>query len=225
MEGRSTSSIRPIGVGGTGSRKFKAEFSGTIPGGVQKCVDDTTMHVTDRVENGGSEGMKSLNPNIEGYKESTVEGKSQADEPSSGGNLSVPDMKKLGEYLDKTRDMLNERKAELVGDEERLAKARKAYPKVMEGLKKQFAGMRREDGETDLKKLAQMVSKGGANGMETALDAGEVRSKMSEGKERKEEGMKKGKTGIRKGLEEMKEYVGKGGDSEQSMRKKRDAKL
>lgn len=228
MEGGSAPSTRPSRVGGAGIGKSKGGFGGSIPGGVQKRGDDIAKHVMGRVENGGGEG---LNAKIEEYKKRVAEGRSQTDEPmeeSGGDHLSAPDMKELGEYLDKTRDMVKKRRDELTGDEEKLTKARNAYPKVMEGLKKQFAGMRGEDGEIDLKKLAAMIPKEGAEGMQNGSHAGKEGIMMGERNRGKEEGMKKGKEGTRKGLEVVKNYIGKGGDShnpEQLMRKKRDAKL
>lgn len=226
MEGGSAPS--PSRIGGAGIRKSKGGFGRSIPGEVQKRGDDIAKHVMGRVENGGGEG---LNAKIEEYKKRVAEGRSQTDEPmeeSSEDHLSAPDMKKLGEYLDKTRDMVKKRREELTGDEEKLTKARKAYPKVMEGLKKQLAGMRGDDGEIDLKKLAAMIPKEGAEGMQNGPHAGKEGIMMGERNRGKEEGMKKGKEGTRKGLEVVKNYIGKGGDShnpEQLMRKKRDAKL
>ncbi|KAL4076491.1 hypothetical protein J3A83DRAFT_4227892 [Scleroderma citrinum] len=193
-------------VPSTDSGKFKGGFGGSVPSAVQRRVDDIAKHVVDRVENGGSEGMEGLSARIEEYKKRA-------------------DMKKLGEYLDKTRDMVKKRREELKGDEEKLTKARKAYPKVMEGLKQQFAGVRGEDGEIDLKKLVAMIPKEGVEGVQNGLDAGN--EGIDEGNEGKEEGMRKGREGTRKGLEEMKKHI-KGGDGhnpEQLTRKKREAKL
>ncbi|KIM61442.1 hypothetical protein SCLCIDRAFT_870127 [Scleroderma citrinum Foug A] len=187
-------------------------------------------HVMDHVENRGGEGLEGLNVKIEEHKKRVAEGKeSSTDEPmeeSGEDHLSAPDMKRLGDYLDKTRDMVKKRREELAGDEEKLTKARKTYPKVMEGLKKQFAGMRGEDGEIDLKKLAAMIPKEGAEDMQKGLHAGKEGIKMGERNRGKEEGMKKGKEGTR--LEVAKKHIGEGGgghNPEQLMRKKRDSKL
>lgn len=230
MEGGSVPSTHTSGVGSAAIGKSKRGFGGSIPGGVQKRADDIAKHVMDRVENRGGEGLDGLNAKIEEHKESVTEGKeSSTDEPmeeSCEDHLSAPDMKRLGDYLDKTRDMVKKRREELAGDEEKLTKARKAYPKVMEGLKKQFAGMRGEDGEIDLKKLAAMIPKEGAEDMQKGLHAGKEGIKMGERNRGKEEGMKKGKEGTQ--LEVAKKHIGKGGgghNPEQLMRKKRDSKL
>lgn len=230
MEGGSAPSTHPSGVGGAAIGKSKGGFGGSIPGGVQKRADDIAKHVMDHVENRGGEGLEGLNVKIEEHKKRVAEGKeSSTDEPmeeSGEDHLSAPDMKRLGDYLDKTRDMVKKRREELAGDEEKLTKARKTYPKVMEGLKKQFAGMRGEDGEIDLKKLAAMIPKEGAEDMQKGLHAGKEGIKMGERNRGKEEGMKKGKEGTR--LEVAKKHIGEGGgghNPEQLMRKKRDSKL
>ncbi|KIJ69712.1 hypothetical protein HYDPIDRAFT_104323 [Hydnomerulius pinastri MD-312] len=249
MEGGSSggdAGAAPKGFGGKGQGKGpKGGFGGGKPGGegLQKRIDEIKKRVQERVNEGGGEGSEGLNSKIEEFRKRAVEQKNQVEE---GGEErkeraeerkdehadAIPDLAKLGEYLDKTRDMVNERMKEVSGDEKKLAKARKAYPKVMEGIKKQFEEMRLENGELDPEALLAMIPKEGMDGIESGVNAGKEGIKRGkgggEGDEGRDAGIERGREGTRRGLEEMKKYIGKGGDGqnpEQSIPKKRDAKL
>ncbi|KIK99005.1 hypothetical protein PAXRUDRAFT_605341 [Paxillus rubicundulus Ve08.2h10] len=128
-----------------GKGRGKGGFGGGTPGGegLQKRIDEIKKRVQERVDGGGEEeGTEGLGARIEEFRKRALERKSQGEEERKerGEERSdaVPDIAKLGEFLDRARDMVNERMKEVAGDEKKLAKARKAYPKIMEELKKQF---------------------------------------------------------------------------------------
>ncbi|KAH0840330.1 hypothetical protein J3R83DRAFT_1346 [Lanmaoa asiatica] len=89
--------------------------------GLQKRIEEIKKLVWGQVNNGSEESMEGLNAKIEEYKKQARERKEKAKED--------------GEYLDETRDMVNEKMKEVKGDEKKLSKARIAYPKVVERVK------------------------------------------------------------------------------------------
>ena len=243
MEGDNASGVDTAAVGkgrgsGSGSRLASR---GRNPGGdsLQKRIEEIKKRVQDEIENGSGEGKEGLNAKIEEYKKRARERKEQTEESGEerGGRGeerqdAIPDMAKLGEFLDKTRDMVNERMKEVKGDEKKLAKARKAYPKIVEQVRKQLEEARNEDGEFDPKALLAVIPKEGQEGLRDGIEAGKDGIKRGKGNvdddEGKDQGIERGKEGTRRGLEEMKKYIGKGGDGhnpEQAFRRKRDAKL
>lgn len=145
---------------------------------------------------------------------------------------AIPDMAKLGEFLDKTRDMVNDRMKEVKSDEKKLAKARETYPKIVEQVKKQLEEARDEDGELDLEVLLAMIPKEGQAGSKGSIDAGKGGVQRAKGHvdggEGRDQDIERGKECMRRGSEETKKYIGKGGhgnNPEQPFHRKRDAKL
>ncbi|KIN97283.1 hypothetical protein M404DRAFT_10780 [Pisolithus tinctorius Marx 270] len=220
------------GFGSTESGKISGGFGDGVPEGFQRRVDGIAKHVESRVESESNEEGR-LNAKIEQYRERAAEGKAEPAEHSSDAGdapgADVPDTKKLEEYLDKIRDMVQKRREELVGDEEKLAKARKAYPRVMKEVKKQFGVMRTGDGQINLNALMAVIPKEDVESTASVLGVGKEEGKRgSDGSKERGEGIRKGKEGTRKGLQEMKKRIAKdedGHDPEQLIRKKRDAKL
>ncbi|KAH7923639.1 hypothetical protein BV22DRAFT_1036121 [Leucogyrophana mollusca] len=225
--GGSAAKAKGVGGGFGGSKTPGGE-------GLQKRVDEIKKRVQTSVNSGGKEGSEGLSTKIEEFKRRALERKERGEdgtEERKQGDKSIPDIAKLAEYLDRTRDMVNERRKEVAGDEKKLAKARKAYPKVMEAVKKQFEDMQRGGGDVSSEALWAMIPKEAREGMEQGKEIGKdgvKRGKGSgEGVDGRNDGINRGKEGTRKGLEEMKKYIGKGGDGhnpEQGTRK-RDAKL
>lgn len=218
--------------GGTGRDKSSGELRGSIPGGIQRRVGDIAKHVKNRVESESNEEGKGLTTKIEEYKVRAAAGKANHEEPTEHDNgagdapgAGISDMKKLGEYLDRTRDVVQKQGEELVHDEERLTRARKAYPRVMEEVKKQFARVRTNNGQVNLKALTTMIPEG----IESAgndLDA--TKGEAKQRSDNNEDGIKKGKEGVQKGLVKVEKLTANDGDGhnpEQLVRMKRDAKL
>ncbi|KAH7905894.1 hypothetical protein BJ138DRAFT_704756 [Hygrophoropsis aurantiaca] len=210
--------------------------SGGNPGGErsQKRVDEIKQRIQKRMNGNGEDG-DGLGGRIEEFKKRALERKEQgngrSEDREEHTEKSIPDIAKLEEYLDRTRDMVNERLEEVAGDERKLAKARKAYPKVLESVKKQFENMQLDGREMTPETLWAMIPKEAREGMDLGKEAGKEGAKrghgFGEGLDQMDDGLRTGKEGMRKGLEEMKKYVGKGGDGhnpEQNI-KKRDAKL
>ena len=220
---------------GSGSRP--APWDRTPGGdGLQKRIEEIKKRVQGQVDSGDGEGMEGLNAKIEEYKKRARERGEQTEESSKEvgerGEDAIPDIAKLGEFLDQTRDMVNERMKEVKGDEKKLAKARKAYPKIAAQVKKQFDEARNEDGELDPKALFAMIPKEGQDGIKDGINAGKEGVKNGKGVvddgEGRDQGIERGKEGTRRGLEEMRKNIGRGGDGhnpEQAVRRKRDAKL
>ncbi|KAI6101712.1 hypothetical protein EDD17DRAFT_1548750 [Pisolithus thermaeus] len=219
------------GFGSTGRDKTSEGLRGCIPEGIQRRVGDIAKHVKNRVESEGSEEGKGLNTKVEEYQARAAAGKADHEESTEHDNrvggapgAGISDMKKLGEYLDRTRDMVQKQREELVHDKERLTRARKAYPRVMKEVRKQFARMRTNNGQVDLKALTAMIPEG----VESAgnhLDATKGEAKQ---RDNNEDGIKKGKGGVQKGLVNVEKLTAKDGDGhnpEQMVRMKRDAKL
>ena len=243
MEGDNAAGVDTAAVGkGKGSASHSRPASrDRNPGGdgLQKRIEEIKKRVQDQIENGNGEGKDGLNAKIEEYRKWARERKEQTEESGEehGGRGeerqdAIPDMAKLGEFLDKTRDMVNERMKEVKGDEKKLAKARKAYPKIVEQVKKQLEEACSGDGEFDPKALLAVIPKEGQEGLRDGIKAGKGGIERGKGNvdddERKDQGIERGKEGTRRGLEEMKKYIGKGGDGhnpEQAFRRKRDAKL
>ncbi|KAI6043657.1 NUDIX hydrolase domain-like protein [Pisolithus marmoratus] len=218
------------GFRSSGRGKFSGRFEGGIPEGIRQRVDGIAKQVKHRVESEGDEKDR-MNAKIEEHKKRAAVGKADSEKPTENDNNArdVTDMKTLGEYLDKTRDMVQKRREELLLDEEKLAKARKAYPRVTEEVKKQFSGMRKGNGRIDIKALMAMIPKesvaSGGNGLDATKEGWQ---RESDHNEEREDGVRMGKEGMQKGLEEMKKHILKDGDGhgpEQLIRKKRDAKL
>lgn len=207
--------------------------------GLQKRIDEVTQRIQERIKNGDGEGMEELFAKIEEYgkqarerKEQTEESGKERIERGEERQDAIPDIARLGEFLDKTRDMVKERMKEVKGDEKKLAKARKAYPKVVEQVKKQLDEARDENGELDPEALFAMIPKEGQEGLINGIKAGKEGIKKGLGVvgdgEGRDQGIESGREGSRKGLEEMRKYIGKSGDGhnpEQAVPKKRDAKL
>ncbi|KAI6032370.1 hypothetical protein BKA83DRAFT_4213371 [Pisolithus microcarpus] len=221
------------GFGSTGRGKTSGEIGGSVPESIQRQVDDIAKHVKNRVESEGNEEGEGLHAKIEEYRARAAEGKANHEEPTEHDNdagdapgAGISDIKKLGEYLDRTRDMVQKRKEELVHDEERLAKARKAYPRVMEEVTKQFARARTSDGQIDLKALTAMIPREGMESVGNRLDATKGRAKRRS--DSSEDDITEEKEDMQKGLEEVEKPTvkdGDGPDPEQLVRRKRDAKL
>lgn len=217
---------------GSGSRKPGSE-------GMQKRIEEIKKQVQNHIHSGNGEGTGGLGAKIEEYKKQARERKEQAEENGEENRERgeqyqdvISDMAKLGEFLDKTRDMVDERMKEVKGDEKKLAKARKAYPKIVEQVKRQIEEARDEDGELDHGALFSMIPKEGQEGLKGGIKAGKEGIKKGKGHvgddEGRDQGIESGKEGTRRGLEEMKKYIGKGGDGhnpEQTLPRKRDAKL
>ncbi|KAF8547354.1 hypothetical protein OG21DRAFT_1490298 [Imleria badia] len=239
MEGDNTSTVNTaVGKGkGSPSGSGPAPWDRTPGGeGLQKRIEEIKKRVQGQVGGGDGEGMEGLDAKIEEFKRQARERKEQTEEGGKEGGErgedAIPDMAKLGEYLDKTRDMVNERMKEVKGDEKKLAKARKAYPKIAEQVKKHLEEARDENGEFDPKVLFAMIPKEGQDGIKDGINAGKEGVKRGKGVvddgEGRDQGIERGKEGMRRGLEEMRKGVGKGGDGhnpEQAVRRKRDAKL
>lgn len=172
------------------------------------------------------ESRKRIGGSQEGAEASSEQRKMRGEERWD----AISDLEKLGAYLDKTRDMVNERMKEIKGDERKLARARKAFPRILEWVKKQLDEARDENGEFDLEALFPMIPKEGQEAFRRGIKASKEGIRGGEGEaddsEGGEHGIEKGKEGRREGLEEMK-YVGKGDmhNNEQVTPRKRDAKL
>ncbi|KAI5983145.1 hypothetical protein EDD15DRAFT_2534017 [Pisolithus albus] len=218
------------GSGSTGRGRTSRGLGGSVPEGIQRRVDGIAKHVKNRVESEGNEGGEGMHAKIEEYKARAAEGKANHEERDNdagdGPGAGISDIKKLGEYLDRTRDMVRKRKEELVHDEERLAKARKAYPRVMEEVKKQFARARTSDGQIDIKALTAMIPREGVETVGNGLDAAKGGAKRRS--DTSEDGITDEKEDMQRGLEKVekpKVKDGDGPDPEQMVRRKRDAKL
>ena len=177
-------------------------------------------------------GGDDLHIRIEEIKKRTEESDEERGGRKEERQDAIPDLATLGEFLDKTRDMVNERMKEVKGDEEKLAKARKAYPKIAEQVKKKLEEARNEDGEVDPKVLLSVIPKEGQEslkgGIKASKDGIKRRKSGVDDGEGRDQGIEIGKEGVRRGLEEMKKYTGKGGDGhnpEQAFPRKRGAKL
>ncbi|KAF8432941.1 hypothetical protein L210DRAFT_960253 [Boletus edulis BED1] len=224
---------------GNGSGRSRSVSRGRTPGGdgVQKRIEEIKKRIQEHMDDG--EGSEGLNAKIEEYKKQARERSEQTEESSKEhGDReeehedTIPDIAKLGEFLDKTRDMVNERMKEVKNDEKKLAKARKTYPKITEQVRKQLDEARNEDGEFDPKALFAIIPKEGQEGLKNGIQSGKEGIKRGSGDvddgEGRDQGIGRGKEGTRTGLEEMRKYIGKGGDGhnpEQAVRRKRDAKL
>ncbi|KAG8219100.1 hypothetical protein J3R82DRAFT_4863 [Butyriboletus roseoflavus] len=185
--------------------------------------------IQDHAHSGNGEGMEGLKAKMEEYKKQACECKEQVEENGEEGKEhgegrqdAIPDMAKLGEFLDKTRDMVNERMEEVKSDEKKLAKARKTYPKIMKRVKKQL----------DRKVLFAMIPKQGQEGLKGSIEADKEGVKRGRGRvddgEVGDQGIERGREGGQRGPEETKKYIGKGGDGhlpEQTFPRKREAKL
>lgn len=125
----------------------KEQGTEDIPKGIEKHQDNKDVQA--RVEE--VDGGQGMNRSIAGEEKESESEEAQTD---------MLDMQKLGEFLDDTRDMVQRRFEEVSGDEEKLRKARKAYPKIMEEIRERLAG--KGDGEVDLKALLAMAGLGGA---------------------------------------------------------------
>jgi hypothetical protein len=243
MEGDNAAGADTAAVGkgkGSGSRSRPAPRDRNSGGdGLQKRIEEIKKRVQDQIDNGNREGMEGLDVKIEEYKERARERKEQTEEGDEvrGGRGeerqdAIPDLATLGEFLDKTRDMVNERMKEVKGDKEKLAKARKAYPKIAERVRKQFEEARNEDGDFHPKALFAVIPKEGQEGLKGGIKAGKDGIKRGKGDvddgDGRDQGIEGGREGARRGLEEMKKYIGKGGDGhnpEQALHRKRGAKL
>ncbi|KAG6369619.1 hypothetical protein JVT61DRAFT_14188 [Boletus reticuloceps] len=222
-----------------GSGRSRSVSRGRTPGGdgVQKRIEEIKKRVQEHMDDG--EGTEGLNAKIEEYKKQARERGEQTEESSKEHGEreekhedTIPDIAKLGEFLDKTRDMVSERMKEVKSDEKKLAKARKAYPKITEQVRKQLDEARDEDGEFDPKALFGMIPKEGQEGLKNGIKSGKEGIRRGNGDvddgEGGDQGIERGKEGTRRGLEEMRKYIDKGGDGhnpEQAVRRKRDAKL
>ncbi|KAG9317941.1 hypothetical protein JVU11DRAFT_2174 [Chiua virens] len=79
---------------------------------------------------------------------------------------AIPDVAALGELLDELRDVVNGWMEELKGDEKKLAKAKEAYPKIMEEVIKAIKQAQNEGSRVDAQALFAFVSKERQGGLE-----------------------------------------------------------
>ncbi|KAH0840368.1 hypothetical protein J3R83DRAFT_1391 [Lanmaoa asiatica] len=206
--------------------------------GPQKRIEEIKKRAQHQVDNGSEESMEGLDAKIEEHKTQARERREKAENgewrKERGGERqdAIPDMAKLGEYLDKTPDMVNGRMGEVNGDEKKLSKARKPYPKIVEQVKRQLEGAPNEDGEFNPKALFAIVPREGQECLKGDIKAGREGTKRGKGHvddtEGRGQGIERGKEDTRRGLEDMKKYVGRGGDdhnAEQTFPRKRGAKL
>lgn len=220
-------------VGNTGDSGKGARNAGGER--LHERIEEIQKRVQERVHGGGGEG---LGAKIEEYKkqarERAEENGEERKEREEERQDAIPDLARLGAYLDKTRDMVNERMKEVKGDEKKLAKARRVYPKVLEQVKKHIEEARDENGEFDPKALFPLpIPKEGQESLKAGIKAGKEGIKRGKGEvddgEGRDQGIQKGREGTRRGLEEMKEYIGKRGSDghnpEQAIPRKRNAKL
>ena len=224
-----------VGKGrGSGSRSRLASRDQTHGGQrPQKRIDEIKKRVQNQIENRNGEGIEALDAKIEEHEKQVLEHDEESVEERSAHaeerQDAIPDTTRLGELLDKARDMVNKRMEELKGDEKKLSTARKSYPKIIRQVKKQLDEACNEDGEFDLKALFTMIPKEGQEGLNDGIEAGEEGIKRGKSNVGDDEGRGQGKErGTWRGLKEMKKYISKGGDGhnpEQASRRKRDAKL
>ncbi|KAI9569235.1 hypothetical protein HD554DRAFT_594098 [Boletus coccyginus] len=217
----------------SGSRSRRSPWDRNLGGeGLQKYIEEIKKGVQDQAGNGNGESTEGLDAKIEEYKKRTCERKEQREERGELGEErqdAIPNMAKLGEFLDKTQDMMDGMKEV---KSEQNAKARKAHPRIAEQVKRQFEEVRNEDGKLDPKTMFANIQKQGWEGLRGGIRAGKgaERGEGSVGdSEGRDQGIERGREGTEGALEEMEKYVAKGVDGhnfEQArIPSKRDAKL